>query len=551
MNIKRFLTIFAAVAVLLVCSSTYAASASIGADPAALPPEGGSTLLILSITNDSSAVMENIVITTGGARFFTTDGLTIDPGASTTLTQSVSIPSALLGQPVVFDIAWYENGEQKTSSATLTVLNISGAAVENPLSVSMSASSSHASRGEIVTLTYTITNAGFYSVSGVSLTDKEIAGREPMAKNITVDPGVPYVFTYEYTMGTSTVVSAPVVSYSKTDGTSTTVQGEEKTLGMVNSRIKTEIQQGEAGESGQPFTIVLTNDGNQRINKIKVTDELGNAVSDDVFSLAIGESTTLTYTVPTDEMRNVVFYITGTDAMNTSYSDHTETYVVRKYIDPSLIGIEFGVEVASPLDNAGSITLNFFVDNTGTLDMCNLTLSEKDYGVLYMLEQLPKGKQTINQKMSVGEPRDLSFVLQLEDPSGNVYSYTAHVKADIVGIEPPEDFTPVAPAEKEDILMDVGNSISSTLRVVLVVLVILTVIAGIALIILDHQEKEERKRIARRRAQRERMMRAQLEEDARRQAALRKGQSADGATMRIPPVQNNEADPNDGNTRIG
>ena len=51
-------------------------------------------------------------------------------------------------------------------------------------------------------------------------------------------------------------------------------------------------------------------------------------------------------------------------------------------------------------------------------------------------------------------------------------------------------------------------------------LIILTVIAGIVLIILDHQEKEERKRIAQRRAQRERMLKAQLEQEAKRQAAM-------------------------------
>lgn len=118
---------------------------------------------------------------------------------------------------------------------------------------------------------------------------------------------------------------------------------------MVNSRISVNVTQGAASEEGQQFTIALTNNGNQRISKLKVTDELGNAVNSDAISLAIGESRTLTYTVPTTETRNVVFNISGIDATNTNYSDHTETYVVRKYIDPSLIGISFSAEVAPRL----------------------------------------------------------------------------------------------------------------------------------------------------------------------------------------------------------
>ena len=203
-----------------------------------------------------------------------------------------------------------------------------------------------------------------------------------MVSGITVEPGTPYVYIHEFTMGSSTVVSVPVVTYTGADGSTVTVTGSEKTLGMVNSKISVSVTQGAASEEGQQFTIALTNNGNQRISKIKVTDELGNAVNSDAISLAIGESRTLTYTVPTTETRNVVFNISGIDATNTNYSDHTETYVVRKYIDPSLIGISFSAEVASPLDSAGSISLNFTVENTGSMDMQNLKLSESEYGLL-------------------------------------------------------------------------------------------------------------------------------------------------------------------------
>lgn len=516
---KRVFAIIIGLTCLLVGSVAMAASINVTSDPGALGAEGGSVQLSISIANDSEYAMENISVSNNGTRFFETSGVIIAPGETTAFSQSVSIPAAMLGQPIGFDIAWTENGEQKYSTASVTVLNSGAGLAEAALSVSVKASSSQASRGESITLTYTITNSGITPVSGVSLTDKEIAGRQAMVSDITVEPGTPYVYIHEFTMGSSTVVSAPVVTYTGADGSTVTVAGIENTLGMVNSKISVSVTQGAANEEGQQFTIALTNNGNQRISKIKVTDELGNAVNSDAISLAIGESRTLTYTVPTTETRNVVFNISGIDATNTNYSDHTETYVVRKYIDPSLIGISFSAEVASPLDSAGSISLNFTVENTGSMDMQNLKLSESEYGLLYMLESVPRGTQTINQKMSVGSPRDLIFKLEIEDPSGNIYTYNAYIKADFVGVEAAPTSTPSVTTE-EDVLNEVGGSISSALRTVLIVLIILTVIAGIALIILDHQEKEERKRIARRRAQREKMMRAQLEEEAKRQAAL-------------------------------
>lgn len=518
-SIKRALACTLAVVCMLIGSVASAASINIFSNPSALGAEGGSVQLSISIANDSSYTMENITITNNGTRFFETNGVTIASGETATFSQNVSIPAALLGQAIVFDISWTENGEIKVSSAAVTILNSGVNAAEAALSVSVKASSSQASRGDTITLTYTITNSGVSPVSGISLTDKEIAGRTPMATDITVEPGTPYVFIYEYTMGSSTVVSAPTVSFTGSDGTTVSVSGSEKTLGMVNSKITVEVTQGAATEEGQTFTILLTNNGNQRISKIKVTDELGNSVNSDAISLAIGESRTLTYTVPTTEARNVVFNISGVDATNTNYSDHTKSFAVKEYIDPSLIGISFSAEVASPLDASGSISLNFVVENTGSIDMQNLTLTENEYGTLYILESVPRGTQTINQKMSLGEPRNLAFTLEIEDPSGNVYTYNTYIKADYVGVEAAPSATPMVTTE-EDVLNDVGSSISSALRTVLIVLIILTVIAGIALIILDHQEKEERKRIARRRAQRQKRLREQLEEDARRQAAL-------------------------------
>ena len=83
------------------------------------------------------------------------------------------------------------------------------------------------------------------------------------------------------------------------------------------------------------------------------------------------------------------------DGVGQQYSDKTESYAVRKYIDPSLIGVNFSAAVVETLNSAGSITVNFTVGNTGSLTMQNLVLRESEYGEIYRLETFEPGTQSI------------------------------------------------------------------------------------------------------------------------------------------------------------
>lgn len=511
MNKRKATAILIALLMIMTLLPAWASAAQFtpSADPSAVSAAGGSVTFSVTIYNEGQYAMESIVIRNDGNTLFQgTQSTVIEPAQSMTFQQTVTVPAALVGQPIVFNVSWLENGEAKSGSFSVTVLSTgSGAAA---LSATRTASSPQAAQGETITLTYKIMNNGVSAVKGVSITDREIGGKDPMVKGVTVEPGVPYVFNYTYTMGRSTVKSAPIITFLQADGTTGTITVEEKSLGMVKSKISIEVQQGTPGADGQQFKLVLTNNGNQKISKIKIVDELGKSVTSESLALAIGESATYNYSVPTDAQRNVVFYITGTDATGTAYSDHTKTYVVRKYVDPALIGINFSAEVSEPLDSTGSISINFHIENGGSFEMKNLLLSEAEYGTLYQLETVPQGTQTINQRMNVSAPRDLSFALVIEDPSGNQYTYNAFITADYVGVEP--ETTPAPEVEVEGgIVSAVGASVSNGLRTLLIVLIVLTILAGITLAVLTSLEKEERRRLARRRAMREHQQRMQLE----------------------------------------
>lgn len=313
---------------------------------------------------------------------------------------------------------------------------------------------------------------------------------------------------YVYKMGKSTVTSEPKVTYkdtvTKEEGTAS---ASAITLGMVNSRISVEVIQSEATAAGVTFTLNLTNNGNQKISDIKITDDQGNRVNGDSFALAIGENRQLTYNVVTEEERYVTFSITGVTTSGDKYEDKTKSYVVRKYIDPDLLGIQFTAAVTETLNSAGSIGVRFDINNTGTMTMTNLVISmEEAYtdengteqtklNEIYRTDTVPAGNFETTQTVYVGEPRDLTFAVQMNDPAGNPYTYTAHIKAEVLGVRNVQETDDAQQSAISTLGAKVGDSISKALTIALIVLAVLTVISVIAMAVLTSLEKKQRRKL--------------------------------------------------------
>ncbi|MEG1548323.1 MAG: hypothetical protein RR232_06110 [Clostridia bacterium] len=496
---KKIITVIALLLTLLLCGSTLAASISAAAD--AIEPEALSTTVYITIVNDSTEFpMENIVISNAYNIAFNTSGVTIGVSKNHTFSSVVMLNEQIMGKTLTFEVSWYENGELMHGTASAKIEKAANAAI----TATRTASNKQASPGDTITLTYTVTNTGSVGIRKVSLTDKEIAGSKEIFKDISIAPGETYSLPYEYKMGHSTVTSQPVVTYT-IDGQSTshTFNGiSALVLGMINAKLTVDVAQGQNTESGVTFTVTLVNNGNQSLKSIRVKDELGNAINSDSFSLAIGESRTLTYTVKTDDTRYVVFYISGYTGSDETYEDKTKSYTVRKYIDPSMLGITFHAEVTQPLNADGSIGVRFTINNTGSMDMKDLVLSETQQGELKRIDTVPPGEHLLEQTVYVGEPRDLVFTLNMADPAGNPYTYTANITANYVGVA----VAPVEPNNEQGVETlgeNLGASVTNTLRALFIVLIILTVIAGVAYVALSMLEKQKRAEFARKRAMRD------------------------------------------------
>lgn len=492
MNMKK-LGIAILIVILIACfpAASFAASVSVSATPDTLAGEGEVTFAI-TIKNDGEHAMEAIqIISAYSGINFSTEGVTIQKGATQSFTKTVILSDAMIGREILFDIQWKENGQTMRDSKSIVVRR---AAAANVISVNRTASARQAAPGETITLLYTVRNLSPQPMTNVSITDSEIGGKNAMVSGITVEAGGTYEFEYTYKMGKSTVISAPVVRYTMDAQNKTFSDVPPMTLGMINAKLTVEVEQGAATEDGVPFTIYLTNNGNQKINAIKIVDELGNRITESTFSLAVGESKSIPCTISNKTERYVVFTITGVDASGEEFFDKTESKTVRRYIDPASLGMEFGVEVLEPLNANGTIKVQFKINNTGSVNYSSLTISEAEAGELYRQEELSPGVHPIEQTVYVGAPRDLVFTLDVVDPVGNPYSYTAHITANHIAVEGMPDMTPGADFAQqiESLGMKVGSTVSNTLMVILIVLFILTAIAAAALIALSALEKKHK-----------------------------------------------------------
>ncbi|MCE5235652.1 MAG: hypothetical protein ABFC62_05095 [Clostridiaceae bacterium] len=506
---KRLYALTAALlAIAMLPSIALAAGIKAIANPATLATEGAATISI-TVTNDGIYPMENITISDPYQLYFDTYGVVVNPGEAKTFSVSTVIPEALLNQALGFDLAWTENGEVRTGSASVTILRGSTTGV----TVTRTASTTSASPGETVVVKYKVVNSGTVTLKKVSLSDSEIAGKTPVFKDISLAPGEAYEFPYTFEMGYETLKSAPVVTYTP-EGQSAPQTSEAIAvlqIGMVNTKLSIEVEQGAGSAEGVTFILRITNTGNQKLRGIKVKDELNNSVSGESFQLAVGEGRQITYKVQTEEERYVSFSVSATTDSGQSYEDKTKSYIVRKFIDPSLLGVEFKAEVLETLNAAGSIKVKFTFTNTGELEMKDLVLSEQTAGPLYQLEAFPKGEKATEQTIYVGEPRDLIFTLSLADPAGTPYSYTANIGASFLG----DGFlatgvTPEPVEEPAEALGEsIGSSVRTALKTALIVLGALTLAAGVALIVLSVLERKERERIARAKRRRERLLREQ------------------------------------------
>lgn len=401
----------------------------------------------------------NISISNSYGVSFNTSGATVPAGSQKSFTASMSVSEGMIGIDIPFTVTWNDGGTTRSETVSC---RINRRNVSPYLSVSRTASPVNAAEGTEVTFKYTFTNTGAVTLVNIALVDRYVYGStSPMYKISSLEPGASKEFEYILTMGKNTIVSSPVVTfYAQGGSTQLSNTVSMLTIGLIQSQLTKEIVKGNPTPEGVQFTLYLTNNGNQKLSSLSVTDEKGNKVSDSTFSLAVGETKVLEYFVPNpDSVRYVVFNITGEDYNGTAFKDNTESFVVRPYIDTSLLGLSFTAVTTTSLNEENMIGILFSITNTGSLEFYNLTVTEKSLGYeVHKWSNLGIGAtDKVEVDVNIGAVRDLVFILTAEDSSGNKYEHEAYVTAENIDVsnlvptqDPNQNDDPIGYVESEE-----------------------------------------------------------------------------------------------------
>lgn len=520
--LKRLCSLTAIFALLLTAvlglfqTRSLAAELSVSASPDRLSGSGNVRVTV-NVTNTSEYEMRELRVTSNsGSKSF--PGLTIAPGKSESLVvDGYYVDEGKLDTKIPFIIMWIENNELKTSAVNLVVGRsydpepTSITATEAPpdpvpdpvqtvnpttdvqetasteshppvvtdyLSISVVADKQDAEKDGTVVFAYEVMNVSNEYLTNVTLRDEPVMGKKahPEIKGITLAPNEKRTVNYTYTMGDDAVISSPTVSFTCAAG-NMTQQGPTFEVKPLLEQTEVTVDVGETTEEGTVFTITITNNGSKTLRGILIRDEKGAIVADDE-SVSAGKSESFEYKVNPDETRDVVFTVTASGG----FSYTTEAYSVYAYVDPSLVSVDFSIEVLEHLDENGYVVLQFTANNNGSLDLKNLMITEGDIEIGSMDDLAAGGTVTASYSVNVGASKNLNFTLTAYDLNEKPWEFETAITVDSFG---------GATQQQTSIRtnLNVGGAISNVLSHILIVLAVIAFLSGGTLITLAILEK--------------------------------------------------------------
>ena len=341
---------------------------------------GGTVTFSTSVTNNSSNPVTNVTL-------YYPDGTAINLTSSLAAGDSISrvdenfsISTDQLGEKQEFKLVYTTSDNvQHTLTGTATVskkagtVKVTGSASANKSTIENS--------GDRVTITFNFKNTGDVTVTNCRLYASPINGGDELTQNtFSLEPGESKTLTYT-TAVTSDMSITPKLTYNA-NGSSGSVstntvnvklaeqeeEEEEESTGSASLKVAavSDLTEVEAGGTVE-FTISVTNNGDQDISSLKLTDDFGNNISLNSTSLAAGAiaSGKVTYTV--DEATSYKFSATAKDENGESVkaSSSPITINISDAADDTPKGLYIDVVAENyELQEPGEAAFNITITNT-------------------------------------------------------------------------------------------------------------------------------------------------------------------------------------------
>jgi uncharacterized metal-binding protein YceD (DUF177 family) len=368
---------------------TYAATLEVTKTPSSSTASVGETIdYSYAVRNTGTVTISSLKLIDDRLGAITLDRDSLGPGETATGTISYTVVEKDLPGPltnVATATAKDVVGNDVTSQATAAVTLTYAASME----ITKTASTDTANVGDTVTYTYTVTNTGAVTLSGLSLADDKL-GAISIAKD-TLAAG-------ETTTGTATykVVEAdlPGPLTNVVTGTATDSQGQPVTntatatvaLTYTASLAVTKEASSETAAIGDTITYsyTVTNNGTVTVNGLTLNDDRLGAIALDRDTLAPGETATGTAShivVEADlpgPMTNVAT-AAGTDSQGAAVTSTATATVALTYTSALQVTKTPSTQKANVGD---TITYDYQVSNVGSVTINALALSDDRLGAI-------------------------------------------------------------------------------------------------------------------------------------------------------------------------
>lgn len=493
MKIRKLIMLFALA--LSLCIALPSASANenvlitVAANPTELA-EAGLVEMNFSISNYTDYELHGVTISSNGAAFDLNQDELIIPanGSAYNIIIKVPVSDSQIGLPINFVVSWTQGGEPMTQTVSTTI----NRAADPIISLERKASAELAKEGDTINVEYVLSNKTKFDMTNITLIDEQMSDT-PIFTNDSLRAGNSITIQYSYKMGTEDALSAPVITYSVLGKTKTFSAIQPLTIKLINVKLSLGVEMGTPTSDGVLFTLEVKNSGNQDIKNITILDDKQNFVNQEPFSLAAGETESISYKVVpsmTEPVRIVQFTITGTDAQGSPYKlEPTTTNEVYPYVDDSQIATSILAEITEPWSSSmGSIKMKISIQNASTVTLSNVQVSEQTLGIIKVIDKLEQGETSFEQVLTIGSPRNLTFSIKGIDPAGamrELGSVSVQVAYSDATLAP--EATPVP----ESIGTGAFSALTGTLSKVLIGLGVLMCIAFVTLVLLSLAEKRQ------------------------------------------------------------
>jgi uncharacterized repeat protein (TIGR01451 family) len=368
---------------------TYRSSMSVAKVPSSTTARvGESVTYTYTVNNTGSITINKLSLSDDKLGAITTAKTTLAPGENTigTITYTVlegDLPGPLTN--IVTVAATNSLNQPVTATATATVALTYTAS----LNVAKVPSSTSARVGDKLTYTYTVSNTGNVTLTGLTLSDDKIGTITPAKTSLARGETTTGTGTYTVLEGDLPGPLTNIVTVTATDSQKqpvTTTATATVTLTYVASLSVTKVPSRTTATVGDQVTYTYTvrNTGNVTLNGLTLSDNKVGTITPGQTTLASGGTTTGTgvYTVLESDLlgplTNIVT-VTATDIRNqpvTATATATVTLTYTTKLEVTKVPSTGTAAVGS------TITYSYTVRNSGTVTINRLTANDDKLGII-------------------------------------------------------------------------------------------------------------------------------------------------------------------------